>query len=114
MSIATEPRNIDHRLTRFLTVVWLRLLRMLGALIVGEAPGTVELRERLINFGANVHVVSIAGATLLLQQKQIDTAFIAASLEHANICAVHALDALVDHRQAGAGACVIRRLFTRS
>ena len=51
-------------------------------LIVGEAPGTIELRERLINFGANVHVVSIAGAKLLLQQKQIDTAFIAASLEH--------------------------------
>ena len=51
-------------------------------LIVGEAPGKIELRERLINFGANVHVVSIAGAKLLLQQKQIDTAFIAASLEH--------------------------------
>ena len=51
-------------------------------LIVGEAPGTLELRERLIESGANVHVVSVAGAKLLLQQKQIDTAFIAASLEH--------------------------------
>jgi hypothetical protein len=29
-----------------------------------------------------VHVVSVAGAKLLLQQKQIDTAYIAASLEH--------------------------------
>jgi hypothetical protein len=51
-------------------------------LIVGEAPGTLELRERLINSGANVHVVSVAGAKLLLQQKQIDTAFIAASLDY--------------------------------
>jgi hypothetical protein len=51
-------------------------------LIVGEAPGTLELREHLIESGANVHVVSVAGAKLLLQQKQIDTAYIAASLEH--------------------------------
>ncbi|MGH6951170.1 MAG: hypothetical protein ACREH4_09870, partial [Vitreimonas sp.] len=43
MSIAKEPRNIDRRLTRFLTVVWLRLLRMLGNLLVGEAPYREEL-----------------------------------------------------------------------
>ena len=54
----------------------------LNILIVGEAPGTLELRERLIDSGANVHVVSVAGAKLLLQQKQIDTAFLAASLDH--------------------------------
>jgi hypothetical protein len=36
----------------------------------------------LIDSGANVHVVSVAGAKLLLQQKQIDTAFLAASLDH--------------------------------
>jgi hypothetical protein len=43
MSIATEPHNIDRRLTRFLTVVWLRLLRMLGKLLVGEAPYREDL-----------------------------------------------------------------------
>ena len=43
MSIATSPRNIDHRLTRFLTVVWLRLLRMLGRLLAGEAPCREDL-----------------------------------------------------------------------
>ncbi|MGH6949891.1 MAG: hypothetical protein ACREH4_03405 [Vitreimonas sp.] len=43
MSIATEPHITDHRLTRFLTVVWLRLLRMLGNLLVGEAPYREEL-----------------------------------------------------------------------
>jgi hypothetical protein len=35
----------------------------------------------LIDAGANVHVVSIAGAKLLLEQKQIDTAFLAACLD---------------------------------
>jgi hypothetical protein len=39
----TNPRNIDHRLTRFLTVVWLRLLRMLDRLLVGEAPYREDL-----------------------------------------------------------------------
>ncbi|MGH6952448.1 MAG: hypothetical protein ACREH4_16410, partial [Vitreimonas sp.] len=43
MSIAREPHITDHRLTRFLTVVWLRLLRMLGNLIVGEAPYREDL-----------------------------------------------------------------------
>jgi hypothetical protein len=34
---------MDDRLTRFLTVVWLRLLRMLGNLLIGEAPYRDEL-----------------------------------------------------------------------
>ena len=50
-------------------------------LIVGEAPGTLELRERLIDSGANVQVVSVAGASITIRQKQIDSAFIAASLD---------------------------------
>jgi hypothetical protein len=50
-------------------------------LIVGEAPGTLDLRERLINCGANVQVVSVAGASIVIRQKQIDSAFIAASLD---------------------------------
>ena len=49
-------------------------------LIVGEAPGTLELRERLITSGANVQVVSVAGASIVIRQKQIDGAFIGASL----------------------------------
>ena len=52
-----------------------------NVLIVGEAPGTLELRERLIDAGANVQVVSVAGASIVIQQKQIDSAFIAASLD---------------------------------
>ena len=43
-------------------------------LIVGEALGTLELRERLIDSGANVQVVSVAGAAIVLRQKQIDGA----------------------------------------
>jgi hypothetical protein len=50
-------------------------------LIIGEAPGTLELRERLIASGANVQVVSVAGASIVIRQKQIDSAFIAASLD---------------------------------
>ena len=50
-------------------------------LIVGEAPGTLELRERLIASGANVQVVSVAGASIVIRQKQIDGAFVAASLD---------------------------------
>ena len=50
-------------------------------LIVGEAPGTLELRERLIASGANVQVVSVAGASIAISQKQIDGAFIGASLD---------------------------------
>jgi hypothetical protein len=50
-------------------------------LIVGEAPGMLELRERLIASGANVQVVSVAGASIVIRQKQIDGAFIAASLD---------------------------------
>jgi hypothetical protein len=48
-------------------------------LIVGEAPGTLELRERLIAAGANVQVVSVAGAAIIIRQKQIDGAFIGVS-----------------------------------
>ena len=43
MSIATNPLNIDHRLTRLLTVVWLRLLRMFAKLIIAEAPYREDL-----------------------------------------------------------------------
>jgi hypothetical protein len=50
-------------------------------LIVGEAPGTLDLRERLIASGANVQVVSVAGASIVIRQKQIDSAFVAASLD---------------------------------
>ena len=50
-------------------------------LIVGEAPGALELRERLIASGANVQVVSVAGASIVIRQKQIDGAFIGASLD---------------------------------
>ena len=50
-------------------------------LIIGEAPGTLELRARLIASGANVQVVSVAGASIVIKQKQIDGAFIGASLD---------------------------------
>jgi hypothetical protein len=50
-------------------------------LIVGEAPGTLELRERLIHSGVNVQVVSVAGASIVIRQKQIDSVFIAACLD---------------------------------
>ena len=50
-------------------------------LIVGEAPGTLDLRERLIDAGANVQVVSVAGASIVIRQKQIDSAFVAASFD---------------------------------
>ena len=50
-------------------------------LIVGEAPGTLELRERLMAAGANVQVVSVAGASIVIRQKQIDCAFVGASLD---------------------------------
>jgi hypothetical protein len=50
-------------------------------LIVGEAPGTLDLRESLIASGANVQVVSVAGASIVIRQKQIDGAFIGASLD---------------------------------
>ncbi len=38
-----EPLITDHRLTRFLTLVWLRLLRMAGRLMFGVAPFKDEL-----------------------------------------------------------------------
>jgi hypothetical protein len=50
-------------------------------LIVGEAPGTLELREGLIDAGANVQVVSVAGASIVIRQKKLDSAFVAASLD---------------------------------
>ena len=50
-------------------------------LIVGEAPGTLDLRARLIASGANVQVVSVAGASIVIKHKQIDSAFIGASLD---------------------------------
>ena len=50
-------------------------------LIVGETPEVAGLRQHLIESGATVHVVSVAGASLMLRRKQIDSAFIAASLD---------------------------------
>ena len=50
-------------------------------LIVGETPDVSNLRTRLIESGATVHVVSVAGASLIVHQKQIDSAFIAANLD---------------------------------
>jgi hypothetical protein len=50
-------------------------------LIVGETPDGSDLRTRLVESGATVHVVSVAGASLLIHQKQIDSAFIAANLD---------------------------------
>jgi hypothetical protein len=50
-------------------------------LIVGETPDVSDLRARLVEAGATVHVVSVAGASLLVHQKQIDSAFIAANLD---------------------------------
>jgi hypothetical protein len=48
-------------------------------LIVGDTPDVSDLRTRLVEAGATVHVVSVAGASLLVHQKQIDSAFIAAN-----------------------------------
>jgi hypothetical protein len=58
-------------------------------LIVGETPDVSDLRTRLIESGATVHVVSVAGASLLVHQKQIDSAFIAANLDESTqqLCA---------------------------
>jgi energy-converting hydrogenase Eha subunit E len=50
-------------------------------LIVGETPDVSDLRTRLIESGATVHVVSVAGAALMVRQKQVDSAFIAANLD---------------------------------
>ncbi len=50
-------------------------------LIVGETPDVSQLRACLIESGATVHVVSVAGASLLVDQKQIDGAFVAAGLD---------------------------------
>ena len=52
-----------------------------NVLIVGEAPGIPELRERLIVAGADVQLVSVAGAAIVVRQKHIDSVFIAASLD---------------------------------
>lgn len=58
-------------------------------LIVGETPDVSDLRARLVESGATVHVVSVAGAFLLVRQKQIDSAFIAANLDESTeqLCA---------------------------
>jgi hypothetical protein len=58
-------------------------------LIVGETPDVSDLRARLVESGATVHVVSVAGASLLVRQKQIDSAFIAANLDESTeqLCA---------------------------
>jgi hypothetical protein len=58
-------------------------------LIVGETPDVSQLRACLIESGATVHVVSVAGASLLVDQKQIDSAFIAANLDESTqrLCA---------------------------
>ena len=50
-------------------------------LIVGETPDVTDLRTRLVEAGATVHVVSVAGAALMLRQKQVDSAFVAANLD---------------------------------
>jgi hypothetical protein len=50
-------------------------------LIVGETPGVSDLRARLVEAGAIVHVVSVAGASLMVRQKQVDSAFVAASFD---------------------------------
>jgi hypothetical protein len=50
-------------------------------LIVGETPDVSDLRTRMVESGATVHVVSVAGASLMVRQKQIDSAFIAANLD---------------------------------
>ena len=58
-------------------------------LIVGETPGVSDLRARLVEAGAIVHVVSVAGASLMVRQKQVDSAFVAASLDESTqqLCA---------------------------
>ena len=63
-------------------------------LIVGETPDVADLRARLIEAGATVHVVSVAGASLLLRQKQVNGVFVAANLDESteHLCAE--LDAL--------------------
>ena len=59
------------------------MLNLTGStiLIVGETPDVSDLRTRLVESGATVHVVSVAGAFLLVHQKEIDSAFIAANLD---------------------------------
>jgi len=58
-------------------------------LIIGETPDVSDLRTRLVESGATVHVVSVAGASLLVHQKQIDSAFVAANLDESTqrLCA---------------------------
>lgn len=50
-------------------------------LIVGETPQACDLRARLVEGGANVHVVSVAGAMQLIRCKEIDGAFVAAGMD---------------------------------
>jgi hypothetical protein len=52
-----------------------------NVLIVGDTPGTADLRERLILSGANIQVVSVAGAGIAIRQKKIDSAFVSASMD---------------------------------
>lgn len=63
-------------------------------LIVGETPDVTDLRARLVESGATVHVVSVAGASLLVHQKQIDSAFIAANLDDSTQKLCAEMDAL--------------------
>jgi hypothetical protein len=60
-----------------------------NVLIIGAAPAIPELRARLVMCGANVQVVSVAGAMTAIRQKQIDSAFIAAALDESTraLCA---------------------------
>jgi hypothetical protein len=76
----TSPAPTEARPSRA-GVPTMETLSGSNVLIVGEAPGIPELRERLITKGANVQVVSVAGAAIVIRQKQIDSAFIAASLD---------------------------------
>ncbi len=58
-----EPLITDHRLSRFLTVVWLRLLRMAGRLMFGVAPFKDELNafSRFVAAFILIRAVRLAG-----------------------------------------------------
>lgn len=72
------------------------MLNLTGStiLIVGETPDVSDLRARLVESGATVHVVSVAGASLLVHQKQIDSAFIAANFDDSTLKLCAEMDSL--------------------
>jgi hypothetical protein len=65
-----------------------------NVLIIGDMPGIPEPRGQLILCGANVQVVSVAGAKIAIRQKQIDSAFIAATLDESTRALCEELAAL--------------------